>query len=127
LGNHLTFTFYCDHEVLNAKVLKQIIQPLIENSIHHGFENFRTSRHIYIRCFREASQVIIDVIDNGKGFQSQDFQAYIRNGYALSNIQDRLYVAFGDEAQISIIPKDSPGAWVRVMIPYHENGLDKKV
>jgi two-component system sensor histidine kinase YesM len=127
LGNHLTFTFYCDHEVLNAKVLKQIIQPLIENSIHHGFENFRTSRHIYIRCFREASQVIIDVIDNGKGFQSQDFQAYIRNGYALSNIQDRLYLAFRDEAQISIIPKDSPGAWVRVMIPYQENGLDKKV
>ncbi|OAS89414.1 sensor histidine kinase [Metabacillus litoralis] len=127
LGNHLTFTFYCDHEVLKAKVLKQMIQPLIENSIHHGFENFRISRHIYIRCFREASKVIIDVIDNGKGFPSEDFQAYIRNGYALSNIQDRLYLAFGDDAQISIILKDSPGAWVRVMIPYQENGLDKKV
>jgi len=126
LGKNLTFTLFCDHDVLNATVLKQSIQPLIENSIHHGFENYRNYRNIYVRCFREDTHLKIDVIDNGKGFPSANFEQYLRDGYALSNIQDRLYLAFGDESQISIIPKDSEGAWVRITIPFIEHGVDIK-
>jgi len=124
VGNNLSFTFFCDHEVLNAIVLKQMIQPLIENSIHHGFENFRKSRHIYVRCFKESDYLKIDVIDNGRGFPSENFQQHIRDGFALNNIQDRLFLAFGDNAQISVIPKDFSGAWVRVTIPYYQQGLN---
>lgn len=127
LGDKFIFTFYCDHEVLKATVLKQMIQPLIENSINHGFEDFRTTRKIYLRCYREHSHLFIDVIDNGKGFPRKNFQQNISDGYALNNIQDRLYLAFGDKAGISIIEKDTPGAWVRMFIPYNENALNNKV
>lgn len=68
LGDKLKFTIYCDHRVLDSIVLKQTIQPLIENSLQHGFENMRIERHVYIRSYLENNMLIIDVIDNGKGF-----------------------------------------------------------
>lgn len=118
LGDKLHFTLYYDAEVLDAVVLKQIIQPLIENSLHHGFENRRAIGEIYIRCYRENRHLVIDVIDNGKGFPRDDFNYFIQNGYALQNIQDRLKLAFGENGSISVMQKDSPGAWLRIKHPY---------
>jgi two-component system sensor histidine kinase YesM len=121
LGKKLEYSLFCDHDALEAIVLKQTIQPLIENSIHHGFENMRSLRKIYIRCFREGNELLIDVIDNGKGFSNENLRSSIQGGYALQNIQDRLKIAFGEKADILVKQKDSPGAWVRIILPYNEN------
>ncbi|SFD37824.1 two-component system, sensor histidine kinase YesM [Bacillus sp. OV194] len=120
LGKKLNFTLYWDASVLEAMVLKQIIQPLIENSLQHGFENMREVRKIYIRCYREEGQVVIDVIDNGKGFSAPSVPSAIQGGFALQNIQDRLRIAFGDQARMEIKQKDSRGAWVRLVFPFKQ-------
>ncbi|MBB5325743.1 two-component system sensor histidine kinase YesM [Anoxybacillus tepidamans] len=127
LGNTLEFYIFCDHEALQAIVLKQMIQPLIENSINHGFENMRALKKIYIRCFKENSYLIIDVMDNGKGFSNEQFEMVTKKGYALKNIHDRLKIAFGNEAQIEIKQKADPGAWVRITLPFKEKEDDVEV
>lgn len=126
LGDKLQFTLYCDHNVLESFVLKLTIQPLIENSLQHGFENMRTIRHIYIRCFQDEDMLVIDVIDNGNGFETDHLDTAIKKGFALQNIQTRLQTAFGDTAHIAIIQKDEPGAWVRITHPYTENPLESE-
>ncbi|MFC7063365.1 histidine kinase [Halobacillus seohaensis] len=120
MGDKLQYTIYYDADIVDAVLLKQTIQPLIENSIHHGFEKKRSLQKIYIRCFRKKELLVLDVIDNGKGFPSGDFQLSAQAGYALQNIQDRLMFAFGSKASIEIKQKHTPGAWVRVTMPYHE-------
>ncbi|MDO6657048.1 sensor histidine kinase [Anaerobacillus sp. 1_MG-2023] len=120
LGKKLQYTLYCDHAAMGSIMLKQTIQPLIENSLHHGFENMRTERKIYIRCFRDDQDLVIDVLDNGKGFGEGTTMESIQSGYALKNIQDRLLIAFGSRASLTIEDKPSPGAWVRVRFPYLE-------
>ncbi|WP_431803114.1 sensor histidine kinase [Halobacillus andaensis] len=117
LGNKLIFTVYCDHEALHSLVLKQTIQPLIENSLHHGFENKRILRKIYVRCFKEGDSLVIDVIDNGKGFADGTFSQAFNKGYALQNIKDRLMMMFGEKASITLKEKDTPGAWIRIIQP----------
>lgn len=118
LGDKLDYTVYWEDGILDAVVLKQTIQPLIENSLQHGFENVRTLRKIYIRCFKLDGSLVIDVIDNGKGFPDSNIQTHIQNGYALQNIKDRLAMAFGDKADISIEDMYSRGAWIRIKHPF---------
>ncbi|MCM3766088.1 sensor histidine kinase [Neobacillus niacini] len=127
LGGKLHCIVYYDYEVLEAVVLKQIIQPLIENSITHGFEIRRSNCEIYIRCYRENQHLVIDVMDNGKGFPTNDFSSFIQKGYALQNIQERLNLAFGDNGSITIKEKDSPGAWLRIVHPYIESTVEGEV
>lgn len=118
LGDKLKYSLFCQYDVFDAIVLKQTIQPLIENSIHHGFENMKSLKKIYIRCFRENDFLIIDVMDNGKGFTKEQFATAVQNGFALKNMQDRLRIAFGKDAGISIEEGQTPGAWVRITFPF---------
>ncbi|CAM4125451.1 sensor histidine kinase [Lederbergia lenta] len=124
LGDKLKFTIYCDYRVLESFVLKQMIQPLIENSLQHGFENKRIVRHIYIRSYLEHDMLIIDVIDNGEGFNTNHFNDAIKTGFALQNIHSRLQTAFGKSANITIKQINSPGAWIRITHPYTESLLE---
>lgn len=124
LGDKLSYTIYCDHGTLGSIVLKQTIQPLIENSLQHGFENKREFRTIYVRCFRKGQSLVIDVIDNGKGFTDGTFSSAFKKGYALQNIKDRLLMTFGEGASITLKEKNEPGAWIRIVHPYTE-GMDE--
>ncbi len=121
LGKKLTYSIFYDADVSKAIVLKQMIQPLIENSLQHGFDKVSSIRNIYVRCYREEDDLVIDVMDNGVGFSQEQFQASVKGGYALQNIQDRLQIAFGDKARLIVKTKRSPGAWVRIQLPYREN------
>lgn len=117
LGDKLTYTIYWEAGVLDSMVVKQTIQPLIENSLEHGFENMRSVRNIYIRCFKQDGDLVTDVIDNGRGFPPGHVDTFLQHGYALQNIKDRLNMAFGDKASITIENRESEGAWVRIKHP----------
>jgi len=122
LGGQLVYSLHCEYDVADEPILKMTIQPLIENSIHHGFAGMKSLKRIKVRCFREGERLIIDVMDNGKGFAGEPSAAFQR-GYALRNIRERLRIAYGGEAAMSIeeeAPSDGDrpgGARVRLSFP----------
>jgi two-component system sensor histidine kinase YesM len=123
LGGNLVYSLNCEYDAADEPILKLTIQPLIENSFHHGFADMKTVKRIKVRCFREGDRLIIDVMDNGKGFAKETFSDTLRQGFALRNIRDRLRIAYGDEANLSVedaAPSDGDdpgGAWVRLSFP----------
>jgi len=54
-------------EYLDNKVLKLILQPLVENALYHGLNYCTTGDAITIHAYTENSSLIIDVHDNGQG------------------------------------------------------------
>ena len=58
-------------EYLNNKVLKLILQPLVENALYHGLNYCTTGDTITIHAYTENSSLIIDVHDNGQGMDSE--------------------------------------------------------
>ena len=54
-------------EYLNNKVLKLILQPLVENALYHGLNYCTTGDTINIRAYAENNCLMIDVYDNGQG------------------------------------------------------------
>ncbi|WP_158633961.1 histidine kinase [Radiobacillus deserti] len=117
LGERLSFTIYSEDEIKNAIVVKQLLQPLVENSIVHGLQNRKDTGNIIIRCYLHGQHIWLDVLDNGVGFGKTENKPSGGSGFALTNLRDRLYLAFGNGANVNILDYED-GAWVRVQIPF---------
>lgn len=49
------------------ETLKFLLQPIVENSIYHGFNKMTQSCAIKINISRKGDRILYEVIDNGKG------------------------------------------------------------
>ncbi|WP_407270957.1 sensor histidine kinase [Radiobacillus sp. PE A8.2] len=118
LGDRLRFSIYIDDQIKNVYVMKQLLQPLVENSIKHGFKDLPRQGVIAIRCYKVKDKVIFEVADNGWGFDQTSAEKGFDNheGYALANIEDRLSIAFGNQSELSVLDTQL-GATVQITIP----------
>lgn len=93
LEERLTFQINVDEQCLNKTIPKLIIQPLIENSVVHGFGDTEEALNINIDIsLHENLEIIflkIQVKDNGIGFDTQRFPIK-GQGVAINNIENRI-------------------------------------
>ena len=76
-----------DESLLSLKVPKFSLQVLVENALKHGLQLRRGK--VQIRAYRKGGKAIIEVIDNGVGFEE------IKEGTGLSNLRKRLELCNG--------------------------------
>ncbi len=76
-----------DESLLSLKVPKFSLQVLVENALKHGLKLRRGK--VQIRTYRKGGKAIIEVIDNGVGFEE------IKEGTGLSNLRKRLELCDG--------------------------------
>jgi LytS/YehU family sensor histidine kinase len=77
-----------DDSLMDVQVPKLSIQILVENAIKHGIGS---KGKIKIKSYRQDGKVVIEVIDNGKGFEN------LTEGTGLKNLRNRLkYLVDGD-------------------------------
>ena len=103
-----------------ARILKFMIQPIVENAIIHGIEENDDSEEglIYIKAVRINETIEIDVTDNGQGFDTSKISTF--NGIGLSNTDQRIKIHFGDEYGIEVESTVGVSTVVKVRIPYKE-------
>jgi two-component system, sensor histidine kinase YesM len=123
IGNRLNYSIFYDDQIKDVYIIKQILQPLVENSILHGFDDLPRQGVIRIRCYKVEKEIWMDVIDNGWGFpnEKQEQDPNRKSGYAIPNLIDRLKIAFGVEAKFEVLDSEV-GTWIRLKLPLSENG-----
>lgn len=122
IGNRLNYSIFYDDQIKDVYIIKQILQPLVENSILHGFKDLPRQGVIQIRFYKVEKEIWIDVIDNGLGFLNvkQEEDPNRKSGYAIPNLIDRLEIAFGEEAKFEVLDSEL-GTWIRLKLPISEN------
>lgn len=111
--NRIHVDFEIDDSLLDLKIMKFILQPLVENSIQHGLSCKENGGSILIQLVREHTDLFITVTDDGIGFEA-DGNSIPRGGYALRNIEERLKLYYGPEYGITV--SSSPGVGTRVLV-----------
>lgn len=119
-------------ELTYQKIIPFILQPLVENSIKHGFYNRTKSCIILIRITDIGQRIRIEVCDNGSGIavdklielQKQlDLQEVVRNGekehIGLINTAKRISYIYRGQSGFSIISKD--GFYTKIQVEYPIN------
>jgi len=106
--NKFTTTITVDKEALDYKIIKLIIQPLVENAIVHGFKDTGIFGNIEISVHIVGEDLIIKVINDGveidmekvKKLLAPDIEEKPKH-YGLRNVNDRLIKRFGRNSAIS--------------------------
>ena len=105
-------------ECLDAMVPSMVLQPLVENSIRHGFGASVRPGAIRIDAKRLHDRLTLTVRDSGKGFAVGVFKGPVQ-GLGLTNTRRRLEQLYGPEHALECINLDAGGAAVSIELPFH--------
>lgn len=110
-GDRIAFSFEVNDDLLEAKVPRFLIQPLIENALKHGLNNTPEDGELRIRISRRGQQVEVTVADNGAPFPDD-----LQTGYGLGSTYDKLHLLYGDDYQVQIM--NHPDKKIKITIPF---------
>lgn len=134
-ANRIQLIKEIEPEVLDIKIPRLLIQPLIENAIYHGLEKDKEVGIIIITAKIIDDKVMISVMDNGEGIGekelklineslSLDNETYYkslntgkRKGIGLDNVNRRIKLFYGDEYGLTIESKKNMYTKVYFSIP----------
>ncbi|MBD0378715.1 sensor histidine kinase [Paenibacillus sp. WST5] len=124
----LDFEINVDKGILSYKVIKIILQPLVENAIYHGIRNNEGIGTIQITGIRMESRILLQVIDNGIGMSQEEIQNMYRkdrtsgkrSGIGVQNVDTRIKLHFGDQYGLQFESELGKGTTVNVWLPVIE-------
>jgi len=104
-------------DTLEVVVPSMILQPLVENSIKHGFARKVGPGVITIRSRREKGRAVIEVEDDGMGFVLERLDEPMASGIGLANVRERLAVIYGDQQRFALTSEPGRGTTARIEVP----------
>lgn len=117
-GNSFDVEYEVDENLLDNKVIKFILQPIVENSIIHGIDENKENQKIIIKITEEDEEILISIKDNGKGFNSEEkVKDNKLSGIGWNNVDERIKLTFGVGYGTTISSEVNKGTVVRIIIP----------
>ena len=92
--------FIVDKDVLQHRVPRFLLQPLVENAFKHGSPGFDGLLRIQVRCRCEGQVLILSVANTGH------WQAAHGGGYGLEAIRQQLDLFYGSAATLRVSNND---------------------
>ncbi|MEK4527721.1 MULTISPECIES: cache domain-containing sensor histidine kinase [Paenibacillus] len=139
------FTYEIDipPHLYSSILLKLTLQPLVENSIQHGFEGITYAGVLRISAYTERDHLVLYVEDNGIGIPQEMLARFEymaedppedmlaegaeslssiteRRGLGLRSVADRIRIQYGAGYGIFICSAPGYGTVIRCIIPLYE-------
>ncbi|MCR4694855.1 MAG: sensor histidine kinase [Pseudobutyrivibrio sp.] len=115
-GDIFSVNYQATPEVRESYIIKFLLQPIVENAIIHGINEEVTTNVIDIKLCQKGENLLVEIIDNGKGFDKDKAFAEGRKkqlcGFTLKNVKERIALCFGREYYFDI--NSVPGEGTRV-------------
>ena len=113
MPDRLQFTLHADDAALALVCPPMTLLTLVENAVRHGIDPSEEGGRIDVRVRVRDGRCHAEVIDTGVGLA----QAADGLGTGLSNLRERLQLAFGGDAQLRLLPLESHGACAELDFP----------
>lgn len=113
----------------DVEIAKLSLQPLVENSVIHGFDSASVEivhKQIVISGFIRQNQIHILVEDNGIGMTREQMDSlnleltdrvHTQGGIGVFNVNERLKLYFGDECGLHYQPSSMGGTGIEMLLP----------
>ena len=137
--DRITFETDVSPEILHFRIIKMVLQPIVENAISHGLEPRGGSGTIRIHGFKRGNGCLLMVCDDGNGMDSEQLRLlrdFINgddstgfrtkgHGVGLRNIHNRLKLYYGEEYGLKIESEPGVGTTVVVQTAFADGGKEE--
>lgn len=116
-----------ESEVYGCKIIRIVLQPIIENAIYHGIKHLSVKGIIKIVAKSIGNRVQIEITDNGLGMTEEKKEELLRHmnqdmiqessHIGLTNVYQRLKLYYGEECEMCIESKCGVGTCIMLWIP----------
>ncbi len=113
-GDRLTINEHYKADAMLVQIPSMILQPLVENSIRHGFAESAGACKLSLLCKLEGDYLIIEIVDNGVGCDF--YQEGFVPGVGLSNVEQRLKQLYSDNQCLRFDSMPGEGATARLKL-----------
>jgi two-component sensor histidine kinase len=117
MDDRLRFAIEHDPGLDTAPLPPLMLQPLVENAIHHGLEPQLDGGEVRISARAEAGTLVLQVADDGQGRQAAAAKRRKGHGIALSNLHQRLAALYGGAASLTLEDASPQGTRATLRIP----------
>ena len=127
-GNSFTTEYDIEKNIMSCRVIKIILQPIVENAIVHAFEDYESGGMIRVKAYSTDGKIVFTVEDNGCGGDVEYIRSLLNktpenenSGYGLYNVQTRIKLYYGDEYGIDADKSECGGMKFTITIPKIES------
>ncbi|WP_270940867.1 sensor histidine kinase [Romboutsia lituseburensis] len=127
-GDIFDVRFNIDKNLKYEKILKFILQPIVENCILHGFEENENQNFIDIIACDKDEFIYFEILDNGVGITEDklkdgSFDIDKFAGIGVKNIKERLNIYYEGIYTFEIISSKEKGTRTKILIPKIAGGI----
>lgn len=123
-GDEILLDFDIPGELLNRRVLKFMLQPIVENSIFHGLEPTGSKGHVIVKAREEQGRLYLSVEDDGAGMDEQKLLEVRKkigesssDMVGINNVIKRIKLHYGAEYGMEISSEKNVGTRVMLILP----------
>jgi Histidine kinase len=121
MHERLRFSVQCDERARAAVLPPLLLQPLVENAVHHGLEPKIEGGSVSLTAEVRGATLVLEVRDDGLGLAAQPRgrsggTRSAGSGLALANLRQRLRSRYGEAASFELIELE-PGTLARITLP----------
>ena len=110
-------------EARDFEVPTLTVQPLVENAVRHGICKRPKGGTVTIRSYETATEYVIEIADDGVGFDTESIAADGETHVGIENVRARL-AYFGDTLEIKSEP--DVGTTATIKVPKKKSGKGAK-
>lgn len=136
--NRLNIDYEFDSNILQCKIPKMILQPVVENAIYHGIEPKVGQGHLSIGGYLSSEKLIVFIKDDGVGIDKENLELIRKNlevknnmkfysentvsssNIGLINVNNRIRLTYGNEFGIKVESQNGNGTSVILNLPVQE-------
>lgn len=128
--NRFCIQYNIPEKLKTRRMLKFLLQPLVENSILHGFRECPPPWVIQVEAFEISNKLVVTVSDNGRGIKQDELQILndrlassdaSGGSIGLMNIQRRIRLYYGEAFGLKIQSTVNQGTKIIAVLPAIEN------
>jgi len=124
--NKLEYEIETNGELEDRKVIKLLLQPLVENAIYHGVKIKEGKGLISIRVFQEYGNLCISVQDDGVGMTPEQLDHIydeqkkdaVGTGVGIYNVDKRIKLNYGEEYGVFFKSWQGAGTVATIVLPF---------
>lgn len=124
LGDRLMVERQIDQTMLDERIPRLILQPIVENAVEHDISNRRGGR-LVLRAYRESGRIVLEVEHDGTMSQAdrESIRTLLSDSsgqggqVGLRNVKERLRLIYGDEGKLTIDEVETGIILARVSFP----------